>query len=119
MSGIGPIAGVLIPVTEMDYDTEILTFTNVDKSLLVNYSEGTRTVESHARKEHRSDAPLMVRLALWEISTHATACKCPSRYRLPSCWYIPLWAYSTRSVEWINMGSGQIGRGEVLDFLTT
>jgi hypothetical protein len=73
--GIGPIAGELIPVTELDYDTGVLAFSNADESLRVRYSEGTMTVESFARKENRSDWPLMVRLGLWGISTRATACK--------------------------------------------
>ncbi len=39
--GIGPIAGILIPITEMDYDTETLNITNPEKSILLSYSEGT------------------------------------------------------------------------------
>lgn len=73
--GIGPIAGILIPVTEMDYDTGIVAFSNAHDSLRVHYSEGTMTVESFARKEKRRDSPIMVRMALWRISTRAAACR--------------------------------------------
>jgi len=73
--GIGPMADELIPVTEMDYDTGIIAFINADDTLRVHYSEGTMTVESFARKEHRGDWPLLVRLGLWGISTRARACR--------------------------------------------
>jgi hypothetical protein len=73
--GIGPIADELIPVTEMDYETGIIAFSNADDTLRVRYSEGTMTVQSFQRKEHRGDWPFFVRLGLWGISTRATACK--------------------------------------------
>lgn len=73
--GIGPIAGMLIPVTEMDYDTGSVVFSNADDSLRVRYSEGSMMVESFARKERCCASPLMVRLALWRISTRSAACR--------------------------------------------
>lgn len=45
--GIGPLAGVLIPVTEMDYDTEELILTSPDGLLFLEYESGTITVRDH------------------------------------------------------------------------
>jgi hypothetical protein len=42
--GIGPIAGISIKVTEMDYDTEELAITSPDGSLSLTYDSGTITV---------------------------------------------------------------------------
>lgn len=42
--GIGPIAGVLVPVTEMNYDTEDLALTSSDGSVSLEYDSGTITV---------------------------------------------------------------------------
>jgi hypothetical protein len=39
--GIGPIAGIPVPVTEMDYDTEHLSLTSPDGSVSLKYDSGT------------------------------------------------------------------------------
>ena len=43
--GIGPIAGLHIPITEMDYDTGHLSVTTPDGLHRIDYSEGTVTIE--------------------------------------------------------------------------
>lgn len=42
--GIGPIADVAIPVTEMDYATEELKLTSPDGTIRLEYESGTVTV---------------------------------------------------------------------------
>ncbi len=42
--GIGPIAGLLVPVMEIDYDTEVLEFTSTDGTVSLRYEDGTLTV---------------------------------------------------------------------------
>jgi hypothetical protein len=42
--GIGPIAGVEVPVTEMNYDTEELALRSPDGSIVLEYESGTITV---------------------------------------------------------------------------
>ena len=42
--GIGPIDGVSIPVNEIDYETENLTFSSPDGKLRFEYEEGTLTI---------------------------------------------------------------------------
>ncbi len=44
--GIGPIDGVSIPVTEIDYDTGILRFSNPDGTSSFEYESGTLTVSN-------------------------------------------------------------------------
>ena len=44
--GIGPIAGLRIPITEMYYDTEHLSVTTPDGLHHLDYSEGTVTIET-------------------------------------------------------------------------
>ena len=46
IDGIGPLAGMKIPIHEMNYDTETLAFASPDGLTLVSYSEGTMTIES-------------------------------------------------------------------------
>jgi len=46
VSGIGPLADVLIPVTEIDYDTSSLAEAKVGESFLLSYSEGDLLVRS-------------------------------------------------------------------------
>ena len=45
--GIGPIAGVRIPITEMDYDTGCISATTPDKKHHIEYSQGTVTIETN------------------------------------------------------------------------
>lgn len=42
--GIGPIDGLSIPVTEIDYDTELLRFSSPDGSISFEYESGTLTI---------------------------------------------------------------------------
>ena len=42
--GIGPIDGLRIPVTEIDYTTEQLEFSSPDAKLNFHYQEGTLTI---------------------------------------------------------------------------
>jgi len=42
--GIGPIAGVSVPVTEMDYDNEQLSLRSPDGSVSLEYDSGTISV---------------------------------------------------------------------------
>lgn len=42
--GIGPIEGLLIPVTEMKYDNEELRFSSPDGKLRFEYDSGTITI---------------------------------------------------------------------------
>ena len=42
--GIGPIDGVSIPVSEIDYETEHLSFSSPDGKLNFEYEEGTLTI---------------------------------------------------------------------------
>src|SRR5882672_9129021 len=42
--GIGPLDGVSVPVTEIDYDTGHLRFTSPDGRLSLEYESGTLTI---------------------------------------------------------------------------
>jgi hypothetical protein len=42
--GIGPIEGLLIPVSEIDYDSGASSFTSPDGRLILMYKEGALTV---------------------------------------------------------------------------
>ncbi len=42
--GIGPLEGVAVQVREIDYATEVLSFSSPDGTLAFHYSEGTLTV---------------------------------------------------------------------------
>ena len=44
--GIGPIAGELVPITEMNYQTEELNFTSPDGRFALSYESGTITISS-------------------------------------------------------------------------
>ena len=44
--GIGPLAGQILDVTEIDYDTSTLTDAPVGKAFVVSYEEGVVTVDS-------------------------------------------------------------------------
>ena len=44
--GIGPIDGVRVPVTEMDFDTEIVSLKSPDGTISVEYESGAITVIS-------------------------------------------------------------------------
>src|SRR5688572_14968105 len=44
--GIGPLAGVLVKVREIDYTTGVLEFPSPDGALALRYSEGILTVSS-------------------------------------------------------------------------
>jgi hypothetical protein len=45
--GIGPIAGVSVAVTEMNYHTEEISLTSPDGSLSLEYDSGTITVSGN------------------------------------------------------------------------
>jgi hypothetical protein len=47
--GIGPIAGVSVEVTEMNYNTEQLALTRADGNLSLEYESGTITVSGDGR----------------------------------------------------------------------
>jgi hypothetical protein len=47
IGGIGPLAGMRIPIHEINYDTATLAFTSPDGLTSVSYSEGTMTIESN------------------------------------------------------------------------
>jgi hypothetical protein len=55
--GIGPIDGLPIPVTEMNYDTEELMWLSPDGTLEFVYDSGTITVRPSARPGRRADRP--------------------------------------------------------------
>lgn len=47
--GIGPIVGMVVPVSELNYDTGQLNFTSPDGKYIFEYGEGTITI-TEARK---------------------------------------------------------------------
>ncbi len=42
--GIGPLAGAPIAVTEIDYETGVLSFSSLDGSTSIEYESGTLTI---------------------------------------------------------------------------